>query len=87
MTVYARIDMVMLSLFGVSPAEIGWYAVPVKIIEMFSLFPLLIMAGLFPIFSVLTSEDREALKKDLSKSPDLSHYGFYSFGPDHLLPV
>jgi O-antigen/teichoic acid export membrane protein len=68
MTVYARIDMVMLSMFGVSPAEIGWYAVPVKIIEMFSLFPLLIMSGLLPIFSVLTSEDREALKKTYQKA-------------------
>ena len=68
MTVYARIDMVMLSLFGVSPAEIGWYAVPVKIVEMFSLFPLLIMAGLFPIFSVLTSEDREVLKRTYQKA-------------------
>ncbi len=68
MTVYARIDMVMLSLFGISPAEIGWYAVPVKIVEMFSLFPLLIMAGLFPIFSVLTSEDRETLKRTYQKA-------------------
>ncbi len=68
MTVYARIDMVMLSLFGISAAEIGWYAVPVKIIEMFSLFPLLVMAGLFPIFSVLTSEDREVLKRTYQKA-------------------
>lgn len=68
MTVYARIDMVMLSLFGVSAAEIGWYAVPVKIVEMFSLVPLLIMAGLFPIFSVLTSEDRETLKRTYQKA-------------------
>jgi O-antigen/teichoic acid export membrane protein len=68
MTVYARIDMVMLSMFGVSPAEIGWYAVPVKIVEMFSLFPLLIMSGLFPIFSALTSEDREALKRTYQKA-------------------
>jgi O-antigen/teichoic acid export membrane protein len=68
MTVYARIDMVMLSLFGVSSAEIGWYAVPVKIVEMFSLFPLLIMAGLFPIFSVLTLEDRETLKRTYQKA-------------------
>jgi O-antigen/teichoic acid export membrane protein len=67
-TVYARIDMVMLSLFGISPAEIGWYAVPVKIVEMFSLFPLLIMAGLFPIFSVLTFEDRETLKRTYQKA-------------------
>jgi O-antigen/teichoic acid export membrane protein len=67
-TVYARIDMVMLSMFGVSPAEIGWYAVPVKIVEMFSLFPLLIMAGLFPIFSVLISEDRETLKRTYQKA-------------------
>jgi len=68
MTVYARIDMVMLSLFGTSAAEIGWYSVPVKVIEMFSLFPMLIMAGLFPIFSVLTAEDREALKRTYQKA-------------------
>ncbi len=68
MTVYARIDMVMLSLFGVSPAEIGWYSVPVKIVEMCTLFPLLVMAGLFPIFSTLTSTDREALKKTYEKA-------------------
>lgn len=68
MTVYARIDMVMLSLFGASPAEIGWYAIPVKIVEMFTLFPLLIMAGLFPIFSTLTSTDREALKRTYQRA-------------------
>jgi len=68
MAVYVKIDMVMLSLFGVSAAEIGWYSIPVKIIEMFSLLPLLIMAGLFPIFSVLTSEDREALKRNYQRA-------------------
>jgi O-antigen/teichoic acid export membrane protein len=68
MTFYARIDMVLLSLFGISPAEIGWYAVPVKIVEMFSLFPFLIMGGLFPIFSALTSEDREALGRTYQKA-------------------
>jgi O-antigen/teichoic acid export membrane protein len=68
MTVYARIDMVMLSLFNIQAAEIGWYAIPVKIMEMFSLFPLLVMAGLFPIFSVLTSEDRESLQRTCQKA-------------------
>ncbi|MEW6185774.1 MAG: flippase, partial [Thermodesulfobacteriota bacterium] len=68
MTVYARIDMVMLSLFDIPAAEIGWYAIPVKIIEMLSLFPLLVMAGLFPIFSVLTSEDRESLQRTYQKA-------------------
>lgn len=68
MTVYARIDMVLLSLFRVPPEEIGWYAVPVKIIEMCSLFPLLVMAGLFPIFSVLNAEDRQLLGKSYEKA-------------------
>jgi O-antigen/teichoic acid export membrane protein len=68
MTVYVRIDLVMLSLFGTSPAEIGWYAVPVKIIEMFSLFPMLIMAGLFPIFTVLQVSDPEAFKKNYQRA-------------------
>lgn len=68
MTVYARIDMVLLSLFGIPSQEIGWYAVPVKIIEMFSLFPLLVMSGLFPIFSVLNAEDRELLSRGYEKT-------------------
>jgi O-antigen/teichoic acid export membrane protein len=68
MTVYARIDLVMLSLFGISTAEIGWYSVPVKIIEMFSLLPLLVMTGLFPIFSVLNSEDQQALKRNYQRA-------------------
>ncbi|MGA3085214.1 MAG: flippase [Thermodesulfobacteriota bacterium] len=68
MIVYARIDMVMLSLFGFSPSEIGWYSIPVKILEIFSLFPFLIMAGLFPIFSVLTFKDREAFKRSYQKA-------------------
>ncbi len=67
-TVYARIDIVMLSLFGFSPSEIGWYSIPVKIVEIFSLFPFLIMAGLFPIFSVLTFKDREAFKRSYQKA-------------------
>lgn len=68
MTVYVKIDMVMLSFFGVSPAEIGWYSIPVKVVEMFSLFPMLIMAGLFPIFSVLTSEDRQAFERNYQRT-------------------
>jgi O-antigen/teichoic acid export membrane protein len=68
MTVYTRIDLVMLSLFGISPAEIGWYSIPVKIIEMLSLFPFLIMTGLFPIMAVLTSEDQEVLKRNYHRA-------------------
>ncbi|MFH0785992.1 MAG: flippase [Pseudomonadota bacterium] len=68
MTVYVKIDLVMLSLFGISPSEIGWYSIPVKIVEMFSLFPMLVMAGLFPIFSVLTSEDRQVLKRNYHRA-------------------
>jgi O-antigen/teichoic acid export membrane protein len=68
MTVYVKIDLVMLSLFGVSPSEIGWYSIPVKIVEIFSLFPMLVMAGLFPIFSVLTSEDRQVLKQNYQRA-------------------
>jgi O-antigen/teichoic acid export membrane protein len=68
MTVYARIDMVMLSFFGASPAEIGWYSVPVKVVEMFTLFPFLVMAGLLPIFSTLTATDREALRRTYERA-------------------
>jgi O-antigen/teichoic acid export membrane protein len=68
MTVYTRIDLVMLSLLGRSSAEIGWYSIPVKIIEMFSLFPFLIMTGLFPIFAVLTSDDQEVLKRNYHRA-------------------
>ena len=68
MIAYARIDMVMLSLFGSSPSKIGWYSVSVKIVEIFSLFPFLIMAGLFPIFAVLTFKDREAFKRSYQKA-------------------
>jgi O-antigen/teichoic acid export membrane protein len=68
MIAYARIDMVMLSLFGFTPSEIGWYSVSVKILEIFSLVPFLIMAGLFPIFAVLTFKDREAFKRSYQKA-------------------
>ncbi len=87
MTVYARIDMVMLSLFGVSPAEIGWYAVPVKIIEMFSLVPLVDHGRIISHFFCFDFRGPGSFKKDLSKSPDLSDHGFYPFGLDDLLPV
>ncbi len=63
MTLYARMDIILLSWFGIPPAEIGWYALPVKMVEMLSLFPMLVMAGLFPIFSALTMADQETLKK------------------------
>lgn len=68
MTVYVRIDLVMLSWFGFPTAEIGWYSIPVKLVEMVSLFPMLVMAGLFPIFSVLTINDREAFKKNYQRA-------------------
>ena len=63
MTVYFRMDIVLLSLFKFSSAEIGWYSIPVKIVEMVSLIPYLIMAGIFPIFTALKNRDEESLKK------------------------
>jgi O-antigen/teichoic acid export membrane protein len=63
MTVYFRMDIVLLSLFKFSSAEIGWYSIPVKIVEMVSLIPYLIMAGVFPIFTALKNQDEESLKK------------------------
>jgi O-antigen/teichoic acid export membrane protein len=68
MTVYTRIDLVMLSLFKVPASEIGWYSIPVKIVEMVSLIPFLIMTGLFPIISVLSKDDLEGLKKNYQRS-------------------
>lgn len=76
MTVYTRIDLVMLSLFKVPVAEIGWYSIPVKIVEMVSLLPFLIMTGLFPILSVLSKDDPEGLKKNYQRA--LTYLGVLS---------
>ncbi|HSO72985.1 MAG TPA: flippase, partial [Thermodesulfobacteriota bacterium] len=67
-TAYVRLDIVLLSLLRSGTAEIGWYSVPVKIIEAFSVFPYLIMSGLFPIFSLLGDRDQDKLKEAYQKS-------------------
>jgi O-antigen/teichoic acid export membrane protein len=67
-SVYVRIDIVMLSLMNVSTAEIGWYSIPVKTVEMCSLVPFLVMSGLFPIFAILKNQDFELFKKTYQRS-------------------
>jgi O-antigen/teichoic acid export membrane protein len=67
-TAYVRLDIILLSLIRSDTAEIGWYSVPVKIIEALSIFPYLIMAGLFPIFSSLSSEGPERLRDAYQKA-------------------
>ena len=67
-TAYVRLDIILLSLLRSGTAEIGWYSVPVKIIEAFSIFPYLIMSGLFPIFSLLGDRDQVLLKEAYQKS-------------------
>lgn len=67
---YVRLDIILLSLLRADPAEIGWYSVPVKIVEVLSLFPYLIMAGLFPIFSTLSGERPETLREGYQKALD-----------------
>jgi O-antigen/teichoic acid export membrane protein len=67
-TAYVRLDVILLSLLRSGTAEIGWYSVPVKIIEAFSIFPYLIMSGLFPIFSLLGDRDQALLREAYQKS-------------------
>lgn len=67
-TAYVRLDIILLSLIRSDTAEIGWYSVPVKIIEALSLLPYLIMAGLFPIFSALSGADPEKLREAYQKA-------------------
>jgi O-antigen/teichoic acid export membrane protein len=67
-SIYVRIDIVMLSLMKFSTAEIGWYSIPVKMVEMCSLVPFLVMSGLFPIFSILKIQDQEVFKKTYQRS-------------------
>jgi O-antigen/teichoic acid export membrane protein len=67
-TAYIRLDIILLSLLRPGMAEIGWYSVPVKIIEAFSIFPYLIMSGLFPIFSLLGDQDPALLREAYQRS-------------------
>ncbi|MBI5584318.1 MAG: flippase [Deltaproteobacteria bacterium] len=67
-TAYVRLDIILLSLLRSDTAEIGWYSVPVKIIEALSIFPYLIMAGLFPIFSSMSREEPERLGEGYQKA-------------------
>jgi O-antigen/teichoic acid export membrane protein len=67
-TAYVRLDIILLSLIRTDTAEIGWYSVPVKIIEALSIFPYLIMAGLFPIFSALSGAEHEKLRGAYEKA-------------------
>jgi len=50
---FFRIDVVMLSWMGRGDTEVGWYAASIRLIDILSVIPYLIMGGVFPVFSDL----------------------------------
>ena len=62
-TIYLKWDLLVLSYFGISREQIGWYAGAFKIVEAFSALPGILGAGLFPMMVELRHRDPALLER------------------------
>lgn len=58
---YNESDIVLLSFLGQGELEVGWYAAASKILKMLQLIPMLVVSGVYPVFSDLARGRRDAL--------------------------
>jgi len=58
---YNESDIVLLSYLGQGEREVGWYAAASKILKMLQLIPMLVVSGVYPVFSDLAGRLRGAL--------------------------
>lgn len=58
---YNESDIVLLSYLGQGEREVGWYAAASKILKMLQLIPMLVVSGVYPVFSDLAGRMKGAL--------------------------
>src|SRR5574341_1190633 len=58
---YNESDIVLLSYLGQGERGVGWYAAASKIMKMLQLLPMLVVGGVYPVFSDLARGPQEAL--------------------------
>ena len=56
-------DVVLLSFLGRAESEVGWYAAASKILKMLQVFPMLVVSGIYPVFSDLAARPSEGFAK------------------------
>lgn len=61
-TVYFKIDIVMLSMYGVDNHRIGLYSAAVKLLEILNVIPAIFIGGIFPIMASFTENRKAELK-------------------------
>lgn len=66
-TIYQKIDVILLSFFNKSNAEIGWYSAG-KIVDTLNAIPALIMGGMLPIFSDVYKNERSIFTGAIEKT-------------------
>lgn len=54
-------DIVLLSYLGLAEREVGWYAAASKILKMLQMIPMLIVGGIYPVFSDLARGPKGSL--------------------------
>ena len=58
---YNESDIVLLSYLGRGEREVGWYAAASKVMKMLQMIPMLVVSGVYPVFSNLAKGPEEAL--------------------------
>ncbi len=66
--VYFKVDVVMLSMFGSSNADIGIYSAAIRLIEVLNVIPAILVGGLFPILADLSKNRKSELESTFRKS-------------------
>ena len=61
MVLYNESDIVLLTYLGQEEREVGWYAAASKIMKMLQLIPMLVVSGVYPVFSDLARGSKGAL--------------------------
>jgi len=66
--VYFKVDVVMLSMFGISNADIGVYSAAIRLIEVLNVIPAIFVGGLFPILAGFSESGKTHLESAFRKS-------------------
>lgn len=66
--IYFRIDIVMLSMFGISNKEIGFYSAAVKLIEVLNVIPAILVGGIFPVLADFSEKSKTELESTFKKT-------------------
>jgi O-antigen/teichoic acid export membrane protein len=66
--IYFKVDVVMLSMFGISNADIGVYSAAIRLIEVLNVIPAIFVGGLFPILAGFSDNRKAHLESAFRKS-------------------